>query len=86
MFANCGGLEIAVIPDRLLFPRKKLEKWQLAPDATVLRHRDLQLANQLAEYAAPDTSPERRDALRAELRAALRQAKHKPRAEEPQEG
>ena len=40
-FAGCEGIELAVLPDRLPFARRRLEKWRLTPDATLLRHADL---------------------------------------------
>lgn len=77
--AGCEGIELAVLPDRLPFARRRLEKWRLTPDATLLRHADLRLASLLTEYADPATDPDRRDALYAEIRARVPQLRrHAP--------
>ena len=72
VFAGCAGIELLVLPDRTLFLSRKLEKWQLTEDATVLRHAELRVSSLLAEYGNPDVTPERREELKSEIRAAMR--------------
>ena len=72
VFAGCAALELLVLPKHGLFMERKLEKWQVTGDATVLCHAELRVSSLLAEYGSPEVTPERREELKSEIREAMR--------------
>ena len=67
-FAGCEALSVVVIPEGLLFPNRKKDRWKIPEEAQIIYRAELELSQLLAEWSSETIDPERREELRRDIR------------------